>query len=83
MKDTFLWCVKTPPVNTFVWVKYSETDPQENWQIVKTCKRGCCVATSFGNMILPTLWCLATKQEAEQEQKNWDNLSPINLEDLY
>lgn len=83
MKDSFLWREKIPPVDTFVWVKYSETDSKENWQIVKTCKRGCCVSTSFGNMILPTLWCLTTQQEAEQEQKNWDTLSTINVEDLY
>lgn len=83
MKQTFLWREKTPPINTFVWAKYSETDIQEKWQLVKTCKRGCCVYSLLGSMMLPTLWYLATTEQAQAEQEIWDNLPQLKLEDLY
>lgn len=80
MKEVFLWCEKTPPVSTFVWAKYREED---NWQIVKTCKRGCCVESMLGNMVLPTMWYLATQNEAKYEQEKWDNAPQIDIENLY
>lgn len=80
MNATFLWQEKTPPVNTFVWAKYSQLD---NWQLVKTCKRGCCVESMIGNMVLPSMWYLATEQEAQAEQEKWDNAPQIDLENLY
>lgn len=79
MKNQILWS-ENPPINTWVWAKYQEC---EQWQLLKTCKKGCCVYSAFGTMVLPVFWCLATQEEGIEEQNKWNQLSKINLYDLY
>ena len=80
MINLFLWTENPPPKNTWVWAKYRE---DEKWQLLKTCKRGCCVHSSFGTMILPVFWYRATEEEGLKEQDTWNKLPQINLYDLY
>lgn len=76
----FNWQDSAPPKNTWVWAKYN---PNEKWQMVKTCQRGCCVHSLFGNMVLPTYWYLATIEEGIQEQAKWNKQPQIDFFDLY
>ena len=83
MKEIFQWSKNPPPTSTWVWVKYRLNDDNESWQLVKTCKRGCCVYSAFGTMTLPALWYLATEEEGKNEETSWSKIPPINFFDLY
>lgn len=79
------WSKKSPPTNTWVWATY-QTDNlnnHEHWQLLKTCKKGCCVHSSIGTMALPKLWYLATLEEGMKEESYWKHFSTINSFDLY
>lgn len=83
MKEIFQWKQYPPPKNMWIWAKYQCNNDNESWQLLKTCKRGCCVYSYFGNMILPSLWSLATEKEGIEEEDKWKNFPQINLFDLY
>lgn len=83
MREIFYWNQNTPPKNTWVWAKYKSNDDNENWQLLKTCKRGCCVYSAFGTMTLPSVWYLATEAEGIAEDTKWKKIPKINLFDLY
>lgn len=63
------WFMEKPPRDTWVWAAYSLE--KADWQIVKTCRHGCCVQTLFGSMVLPNFWRLATAEEGAAEQAEW------------
>lgn len=48
-----IWNDEKPPRDTDVLAKYMLSD---DWHIVRTCKRGCCVSDEFGTKILPRYW---------------------------
>lgn len=66
-----IWSENPPPLQTWVWVKYKLVG--DNWQLVRTCRRGCCVHSLCGCMTLPKYWRLATEAEATAEQALWNN----------
>ena len=72
----FNWSEKRPPYDIWVWANYSLN---EKWSLVKTCKRGCCVYSLSGTMVLPRFWYLATPGEGIKEQEVWDNTSQIDF----
>lgn len=79
MKKIFKWSKTPPPKSTWVWASYENDD----WQIVKTCKHGCCVQSLFGSMMLPSIWYLATEDEGNKEQDVWSSIKPIDLANIY
>ena len=61
-----VWDDEAPPKRTWVAALYKIAD---DWQIVKTCKHGCCVySPSSGNLILPKYWRYATNEEVEEAE---------------
>lgn len=72
--NTVKWSEQRPPHDIWVWASYDD----EKWSLVKTCKRGCCVHSSFGTMVLPKFWYLATLEEGIKEQEAWDNMPQID-----
>jgi hypothetical protein len=69
-----------PPVNTWIFGSYTDDD---HAQILLTCKKGCCVHSSIGCMVLPTYWRLATPEEVQVEELLRSQIDPISLGDLY
>jgi hypothetical protein len=63
MSAYHIWREDPPPRSAYVWAKYSLIG--DSWQLVKTCKRGCCVYSLGVSMTLPAYWREATTQEAE------------------
>lgn len=65
-----IWRENPPPRDTVVMAKYALTGDKwvAQWQLVRTCKRGCCVyavpSDGMGSMILPKYWREASVKEA-------------------
>lgn len=84
MNEYFESSKLSPPVDTWIWACYeSVINDKSQWQLLKTCKRGCCVQSSIGSMIIPVFWYQAAEKDALTEQKNWENISSMNISDLY
>lgn len=79
MKDWKDWSQERPARDTWVWMKFSLED---EWRLVKTCKRGCCVYSELGTLILPNFWKPATDAEGATEQASWDAMPEIDMWDL-
>lgn len=62
MSAFHIWRDDPPPRSTIVWAKYKLIG--DNWQLARTCKRGCCVSMGYGSMILPKYWREPTSDEA-------------------
>lgn len=67
-----IWRENPPPRETVVMAKYALTAGQRGewsatWQLVKTCKRGCCVhpypSDGMGSLLLPKYWREPTVEE--------------------
>ncbi len=69
MSAFHIWKDDPPRRETVVMAKWSLTGHGGNWQIVKTCARGCCVfdypVSVMGAMILPKFWREPTSEELE------------------
>lgn len=75
-----IWRDDPPPRDTYVWARYTLT--QDKWQMVKTCKRGCCVYAFGCSMVLPKFWAEATPEEAASEDRDRSAIKPIDPWDL-
>lgn len=75
-----VWRENKPPISTWVWGIYRAG---EKPQLVLTCKRGCCVYSDFGCMILPAYWHPATEAEGVAAQAEYDkprvSIDPFDL----
>ncbi len=71
-----IWRENPPPRDTWVWAKYSLT--RDQWQLVKSCKRGCCVYKYGETMFLPKYWREATEAESVEEQRASEAITPID-----
>lgn len=76
-----IWRDNPPLPSTWVWAKYSLT--RDDWQMVKSCKRGCCVYSFGVNLMLPKYWKPASEQEATEAQATSDKITPIDPWALY
>lgn len=72
-----IWRDNPPPRETIVWARYALTagargEWAATWQLVKTCKRGCCVNTYPSGMgsLLPKYWREPTPAEIESVVAN-------------
>lgn len=75
------WNESAPPIDTWVMASYGVMD---KLRIVKTCKNGCCVySPSSGNLILPSLWRLATEKEIEDATMQIEPYQQIDINELY
>lgn len=80
MKEYYDWNKVSPPKNTWVWAVYKLED---DWQLLKTCKRGCCVHSLIGTMALPNFWYFATEEEGLQEELIRNIQPQFSYMDLY
>lgn len=74
-----IWREEPPPRDAWVQAKYRLGDAP---QVVKTCKRGCCVYGIAGSMMLPAFWLPATPEQIAEEEAYLANLKPIRRLDL-
>lgn len=77
MKKPIEWSKQSPPKNTWVWAIYK---PGDNWQLLQTCQRGCCVHSFIGTMTLPAFWYLATQEEGLNEEESWKNRPQVDVD---
>jgi len=60
MSAFHIWKDDPPPRDTLVMARYRLASMDEKWQLVRTCKRGCCVFPEpndgMGSQILPKYW---------------------------
>lgn len=78
--DYLAWSVWPPPRNTWVWAIYD--NHKEGPQLLLTCRRGCCIHSAWGCMLLPNWWRLATEEEGAAERKRWDERPKLNPMEL-
>lgn len=64
------WKDEPPPRTSFVVAKYEFSGPEE---LVKTCRRGCCVNAGFGPMRLPKFWRAPTDLEIDAGRETIEN----------
>lgn len=80
MTELFFTHINPIPLDTWIVGRHNISDADN---IVLSCKKGCCVHSELGCMVLPRYWRYATDSEITVEKERLAAIKPIDMSELY